>query len=66
MNEKQKLCARMKMISRHPHLVDEYFTYRIKEFLNVYFSARGLDTKYYWFCIEYQLRGTGHVHVVPV
>ena len=49
MNEKQKLCAHMKMISRHPHLVDEYFTCRIKEFLNVYFSTRGLDIKYYWF-----------------
>ena len=62
LNEKEKLCAHLKIIRCHPHLVDEYFTLRVKDFLDVYFSKRGLDVDYYWFRIEYQMRGTGHVH----
>ena len=63
MNEKQKLSFRVRIVNDFPHIVDEYFYTRVQSFLKSFFLCRkGLTTTYYWFRVEYQERGTAHIH----
>ena len=50
------------MILRNPHIVDEYFSMRFEECFKVYFGSDCLDTVWNWYRIEYQARGTAHIH----
>ena len=63
MTEKQKTRFRISMVLRYPHIVDEYFQTRVKLFIKSFLvDKQSLDCKYYWYRIEYQQRGTAHVH----
>ena len=62
MTEIKQLRIRKRMIARNPHIVDEYFTARFNDFFKSYFSLEGLNAKWNWYRIEYQARGTAHVH----
>ena len=61
-NEKEKLVFRMNILQNYHHLVDQYFYMRFQAFLKEYFSENCLDVDYCWFRVEYQSRGTAHVH----
>ena len=62
MDEKQKLNFRITIIKTNPHLVDEYFYTRVKIFFTIYLKVNQLDGSYNWFRIEFQARGTAHIH----
>ena len=61
-DEKQKITTRVSLIKKDPHIVDAYFEKYVKEFCNTYFKAHGLNVKYNWYIIEFQARGTAHIH----
>ena len=61
-NEKEKLVFRMNILQNYHHDVDKYFYMRFQAFLKEYFSENCLDMEYCWFRVEYQSRGTAHVH----
>ena len=62
LNEKEKAKRRRKYIRENQHIVDSYFFYRIKRFLEIFFGEEGLDAAWKWFRIEYQGRGAAHAH----
>jgi len=63
MNEKQKLSFRVRIVHEFPHIVDEYFLKRVNSFIQSFFlNKNGLKSTYFWFRIEYQERGTAHIH----
>ena len=63
MNEKQKLSFRVRIVHEFPHIVDEYFHSRVESFLKSFFlNSDSITTNYYWFRVEYQERGTAHIH----
>ena len=62
MDPVRQLKERRRMILRKPHIVDEYFSRCFKEFFKVYFGSDCLDVVWNWYQIEYQARGTAHVH----
>ena len=62
LNEKEKLVFRMNILQNYHHDVDKYFYMRFQAFLKEYFSENCLDMEYCWFRVEYQSRGTAHVH----
>ena len=62
LDELQKLRFRVNTIRDYQHIVDEFFFKRAKTFLEHYFSDRCLNVEYFWFRVEYQARGTAHIH----
>ena len=60
--EKEKCKWRRKLIRNNPHIVDSYFYDRVKAFINTFHSKNGLELSWFWFRVEYQNRGTAHVH----
>ena len=62
MDEKKKKTTRINLIKKHPHIVDEYFDKHVKDFFNTYFRAHGLNAKYNWYRIEFQVRGTTQIY----
>jgi len=50
--------------SINPHIVDEFFCHRVKEFVNAFFGKDGLECEYVWYRFEFQKRGNIHVHGV--
>ena len=61
-NEKNKSTWRRNLIRDNPHIVDAYFHERVKIFIEIFFGKKGLDYEWHWFRVEYQKRGTAHVH----
>ena len=59
-NNRVKFCR--KLILDFQHVVDEYFYRRVEYFLKSYFRNKYLNSLYYWFRVEYQERGTAHIH----
>ena len=53
---------RRKLVRENPHIVDAYFYERSQTLLDVFFEASNIEVTYKWIRIEYQLRGTPHVH----
>ena len=51
-----------KQVRHNPHFVDCYFYDRVKVALESFFGSKGLDMKWFWFRIEFQKRGTAHIH----
>ena len=62
MDEKQKTTTIVNSIKKHHHIQNEYFGKGVKEFFNTYFRAHGLNVKYNCYRIEFQERGTAHIH----
>ena len=62
LTEKQKVRKRAKWVRQNPHVVDAYFFDRIKFMVQEFFGNKGLKTSWVWFRIEFQSRGTAHVH----
>ena len=62
MNEFEKAKWRRELVHDNPHLVDAYFTERVKEFIKTFFGNSGMEYKWFWFRVEYQSCGTAHVH----
>ena len=56
-----KISEKSKAMSENPHLTDWFFLTRAKSFLS-YFFVNCLGFKDYWARIEYQHRGSPHVH----
>ena len=51
--------SRMKKIvqerySIQPHVVDEFFCHRVKEFVHAFFGKNGHECEYYWYRFEFQ------------
>ena len=61
-NEYEKAKWRRKLVKDNPHIVDSYFSDRVREFLNVFHSKDGLEYSWFWYRVEYQSRGTAHIH----
>ena len=59
---KEAAAWRRKLIRENPHLVDALFQKRVNSMLDAFFGPTGLKLKYHWCRIEYQKRGTAHVH----
>ena len=53
---------RRKFVRDHPHLVDAWFLQRVKAFFRTIFGPKGLEMKWFWYRVEYQKRGTAHIH----
>ena len=51
-----------KQVRDNPHFVDSYFYDRVKVALESFFGSKGLDMKWFWFRVEFQKRGTAHIH----
>ena len=63
MNEKEKTRFRVSMVLRHQHIVDEYFSTRVQQFMESFLrNDRSLKCTYFWYRVEYQQRRTAHVH----
>ena len=62
LDELDKLRFRINTLRHYQHIVDKYFYKRTKAFLNAYFSENCLNVDYFWFRVEYQSRGTAHIH----
>ena len=62
LDEKEQAIARRKFIRMNPHIVDKIFYERVKILIKKWFGKNGLEAEYVWFRIEYQERGTAHVH----
>ncbi len=62
MTEKEKAAIRRKWVRDNPHIVDHYFFMRAKEYFNSFYGKDCLNAEWYWYRIEYQKRGSAHVH----
>ena len=51
-----------RVVREHPHVVNSYFHKRFSHLLKHFFTESTLDYSYYWFRVEFQDRGTAHVH----
>jgi len=61
--EKEKADARRKFVRRNPHIVDEFFYQRAGIMLQEFLESKGvLDADWVWYRVEYQKRGTAHIH----
>ena len=49
MNEFEKAKRRRELVRDNPHLVDAYFTERVKEFIKTFFGNSGMEYKWFWF-----------------
>ena len=61
-NQKEKVKLRAKWVRQNPHVVDAYFFHRVKFMVEKLFGVQGLEMVWVWFRIEFQARGTAHVH----
>ena len=50
-------------VINNPHVVDWFFTERLKKFIK-HWLYDSLDAKWYWYRFEYQSRGSIHCHGV--
>ena len=62
MTETDKAVLRRKWVRDNPHIVDHYFFMRAKEYFNSFYGKDCLNAEWYWYRIEYQKRGSAHVH----
>ena len=61
-NEEEKARRRRKLVRENPHIVDEFFELKAQELVKTVFGKQGLEIEWWWFRVEYQKRGTAHVH----
>jgi ATP-dependent DNA helicase PIF1 len=62
LNEEQKAKKRRKWVRDNPHIVDSYFHDRVILLLKTYLGKDSLEVDWLWFRVEYQGRGTAHIH----
>ena len=51
-----------RIVKLHPHLVDVFFNNRVDTLLKHFFAESTFDCAWYWYRVEFQERGTAHVH----
>lgn len=51
-----------KKYSDYPHIVDEMFCHRVKDFVATFFGKDGLEATWLWYRYEFQKRGNIHAH----
>jgi hypothetical protein len=51
-----------KIVRNNPHLVDAYFYERVETLFKEVFARQGIELEWFWYRIEYQGRGSPHVH----
>jgi hypothetical protein len=59
---KEAAKERRKFVRDNPHLVDSLFYERVKLVIGHWLGVDSLNAEYVWFRVEYQERGTAHVH----
>ena len=59
--DQEKASQRVKAVVQNPHLTEWFFLHSAENFLT-YFFENCLDVKDYWTRIEYQHRGSAHMH----
>ena len=53
---------RRKLVTENSHIIDEFFTMKAQSLLKAMFGQKELIVEWWWFPVEYQKRGTAHVH----
>ena len=53
---KRKFCR------KNPHLVDQYFSDKVRSFFSEMFTKDGFELEWLWYHVEYQARGAPHIH----
>lgn len=54
--------TQQQLVNKHPLTVDRLFAIRVEAFLDTMFGTDGWDVQDYYYKVEYQHRGSPHVH----
>lgn len=61
-NEDKIAKQQKKLVKDNLYIIDSYFMDRANAFINIFYSKTRLEYSRYQFHIEYQNRGTAHIH----